>query len=54
MTREEAIEKLKKEQASHDTEIAHVNADDVLRDLLTALGYADVVKEYDEIRKWYA
>jgi len=54
MTREEAINKLKILQSLGDKEIAHCNADDVICDLLKALGYEDVVKEYDEIDKWYA
>ncbi|MEQ3423051.1 MULTISPECIES: hypothetical protein [Citrobacter freundii complex] len=54
MTREEAINKLKILQGIGDKEIAHCNADDVICDLLKALGYEDVVKEYDEIDKWYA
>lgn len=54
MTREEAINKLKILQGMGDKEIAHCNADDVICDLLKALGYEDVVKEYDEIDKWYA
>ncbi|HII3143175.1 TPA: hypothetical protein ACY3HI_001498 [Citrobacter braakii] len=54
MTREEAINKLKVLQGMRDKEIAHCNADDVICDLLKALGYEDVVKEYDEIDKWYA
>ena len=54
MTREEAINKLKILQSLGDEEIAHCNADDVICDLLKALGYEDVVKEYDEIDKWYA
>jgi hypothetical protein len=54
MTREEAIEKLKECQKSGDTEAAHSEADDVLCQLLNALGYAIVVKEYEKIDKWYA
>ncbi|EPC3802519.1 phage protein NinX family protein [Enterobacter ludwigii] len=49
MTREEAINKLKILQEMGDKEIAHCNADDVICDLLKALGYEDVVKEYDVI-----
>ena len=37
-----------------DIEAAHVEADGVLRKLLIALGYEDVVAEYDKIDKWYA
>jgi hypothetical protein len=54
MTREEAIQRLKDEQENGDTEIAHINADDVLCDLLESLGYGDVVGEYEKINKWHA
>ena len=46
MTREEVIAKLIECQKNGDTEVAHSNADDVLCEFLTALGYADVVEEY--------
>lgn len=54
MTREDAIEKLKVEQANGDLEMAHGNADDVLCALLVALGYGDVVEEWEKVDKWYA
>lgn len=54
MTREEAIAKLKELQRGYDTEVDHVEADDVICKLLESLGYEDVVKEYDTIGKWYA
>jgi hypothetical protein len=54
MTPEEAIKKLKKLQESEDPECAHSAADGVLCKLLVSLGYKNVVKEYDEVEKWYA
>lgn len=54
MTKEEAIEELKKCQRSSDTEVAHSLADDVLCDLLESLGFGDVVEEYNKINKWFA
>jgi len=63
MTREEVIAKLIECQKNGDTEVAHSNADDVLPaargrgqadgkrlycEYLTALGYADVVAEYEK------
>lgn len=54
MTKEEAITKLKLEQHNGDTEVAHSNADQILCDLLTSLGYGDVVHEWAKIDKWYA
>lgn len=37
-----------------DPEIAHVNADEVLCELLKSLGFSDVVKEFKKVPKWYA
>lgn len=54
MTREQAIDELKKCQEPGDTEAAHANADEVLIKFLTALGYADVVAEYEKVDKWFA
>jgi hypothetical protein len=55
MTREEALVKLTKLHAdSADTERDHWDADDILCDLLRALGYDDVVEAWDKIDKWYS
>jgi len=55
MTTQEAIEKLKKCQASGaDPEIAHWDADRVLCELLISKGCAEVVKEFQKVTKWYA
>jgi len=56
MTREEAIKELKETQeGNYDVEGAHGYADGVLCDLLTSLGYEDVVKAYNAVQpKWYA
>lgn len=54
MTREQAIAALKDCQTSGDTEATHSEADKVLCKFLTALGYADVVSEWEKVDKWYA
>ncbi len=36
-----------------DTESGHVEADDILCELLKKLGYSDVVEEFEKIHKWY-
>lgn len=54
MTKEQAIKKLKIEQINEDIECAHIKADGILCELLKALGYTDVVKEYKKVSKWYA
>jgi len=54
MNKETAIETLQMLQQSHDTELAHIDADDVLCELLKSLGYEDVVSEYQKVDKWFA
>ena len=54
MNKETAIETLQRLQQSHDTEMAHIDADDVLCELLKSLGYEDVVSEYQNVNKWFA
>lgn len=51
---EAAVRKLRAIQEMSDTERAHSDADDILRELLNTLGYQDVVDEYDKVEKWYA
>ena len=54
MTKEKAIDILRMIQKSHDTEIAHIDADDILCQFLESLGYEDVVSEYQKVDKWFA
>lgn len=51
---EETKQYLIKEQNNGDQEGAHLNADAHLCGLLVALGFKDIVDEYDKIDKWYA
>ncbi|MDA3835011.1 MAG: hypothetical protein PF495_16615 [Spirochaetales bacterium] len=44
MERKDVIARLEDEQNNGDTEYAHGNADQILCDLLTFLGYGDVVE----------
>jgi hypothetical protein len=37
-----------------DTEIQHMEADEILTQILVKLGHSDVVEDYEKIRKWYA
>lgn len=37
-----------------DEEVAHGVADTLLCNLLTSLGYADVVEAYEGVDKWFA
>lgn len=54
MTRDQAIELLKKLQNEPDAEWAHEEADRVLCDLLKALGHEDVVAEFLKVTRWYS
>lgn len=54
MTREAAIERLKQLLVSGDVEASHSEADRILCELLTSLGYGDVVAAWDDVEKWYA
>lgn len=48
------IDRLEAAQENPDIEAAHADADQVLCDLLKALGYKMIVEEYDKVEKWYA
>lgn len=50
----EAIEKMKKCVNNDDTECGHIEADAVLCDVLTQLGYKELVDLYEKVKKWYA
>ena len=32
---------------------AHINADDLLTEMLRLMGYTEIVDVYDNIKKWY-
>lgn len=49
-----AISRLREIQTNTDKELAHMDADGVLCDLLKSLGYASVVDEYHKVDKWFA
>ena len=55
MSREAAIAALMacQELASDDPQLAHVEADDVLRRFLISLGHRDVVEEFDKAINWF-
>ena len=54
MDRNEALQRLRELQKSGDPEGAHSQADDVLCDLLRAVGYGDVVVAWEAVDRWYA
>lgn len=54
MDRQQAIDRLKEQQGSGDIEAAHIIADEIICQLLTSLGYEDVIAEYNKIDMWYA
>lgn len=56
MKPEEAIEALKAlaKEEHPDVEANHLEADQILCQLLTALGYSEVVRMWHRVKKWYA
>ena len=51
----EAIEKMKEcVKNNGDIEVAHLDADNILCDVLTQLGYKELVDIYKKVDKWYA
>jgi len=48
MKRKEAVDQLREIQEIANIEVAHRLADDILCRLLSSLGYADVVAEYNK------
>lgn len=50
----EAVEKMKECVNNGDTEVAHIDADNILCDVLTQLGYKELVDLYEKVKKWYA
>jgi hypothetical protein len=47
-------EKIKSECHTHDTESNHLNADEILIELIKSIGLHKVVEEYHKVNKWYA
>ena len=49
-----ALRKIANQYNDPDPERGHSEADDILRGLLSAMGYKAIVEEYDKVAKWYA
>lgn len=54
MTEQEAADRIRYLAENEDTEDAHIEADRILCELLTQLGYNKVVLEFRKMHKWYA
>ncbi len=54
MTKDEVINILRDCQESSDNEAAHIVADNALCDFLVSLGHEDIVKEFNNVGKWYS
>lgn len=50
----EAVNAMKELSNTDDHEMNHINGDNILCDLLTKLGYKEVVEEFENLYKWYA
>lgn len=53
-TDKEYSERMKDVNKRADIEVEHVQADDLLCELLVKLGYHKTVEEFKKIEKWYA
>ena len=42
------------ECAKYDTETGHIEADKIIGEFLTSLGYGDVTEAWEKLPKWYA
>ncbi len=49
-----ATARMRKLVGHPDWEVTHGEADDILCEVLRALGYTDLVDAFDEVGKWYA
>jgi hypothetical protein len=49
-----ALLKSTREVFEDDTEMAHIQADEIICAVLEELGCKDIVDEYNKIYKWYA
>jgi len=47
-------QELIKLQEEDDIEVSHTGADNIICDFIIALGYKDIVDEYDKIHKYYS
>ena len=57
MTPEEFAKKMREifpENGYYDSEVAHVDADELMEEVLISLGYGDGVEIFREASKWYA
>ena len=62
MTPEEFAKKMKKisdnlkyqNDAYHDEEVAHMQMDDLMSDLLRQLGYGEGIDIFENTNKWYS
>lgn len=48
------IKRMENAKKNWDTECSHIDADDILCEMLEDLGYGEIVEMYREIDKWYA
>ena len=51
---EKYLPRMKELLSGWDTERKHIDADTILCELLTELGFAELVAAFDDLDKWYA
>ena len=50
----ESIHKMIKISSDDDEEMAHINADNLLCEVLHKLGFGELVNVYERVKKWYS
>lgn len=53
-TDEEFAARIQRECFNDDTEMDHIKADEIIVELLVALGFQNTAAAYDDVAKWYA
>jgi len=51
---EKYMKRMKEAGNNGDIEVAHIDADGILCELLIELGYGKLIELYNEVDKWYA
>jgi len=51
---ERVLQELRELKTGGDTELGHSRADELLCEMLTTLGYEQIVAAWHEVDKWYA
>ena len=48
------VDHMRQCQVQTNAEIAHIEADFILLDLIRTLGYNELADEYEKVKRWYS